>query len=237
MSASSGKSVSMKKHLSDHLLLYNLLSMVAGVALGLGDRGYRLHTLGLRLPCDRLLPRLGCQHFGVPVPHVGEHRSGLGTTLILKVATGESIERRYGADGFNRTKPYFATITLTFLYIPLFSISASKGKSDREKLYVHPADVSFCYPPLRDQFFANPNHQKEVVDLEYSHHQAVTFTTVSKNVALTIAILVTVFGKEEQYLTAFPAIMPLFQVLYLKLGDKVKELLEHREIGEEAKTG
>jgi len=61
-------------------------------------------------------------------------------------------------------------------------------KSYCQMLWIHPAYPSF----------------------EYVHHQAVVFTSVSKNVALTIAILISVFGKEGQYLSVFLAIMSIF---------------------------
>ncbi len=67
---------------------------------------------------------------------------------------------------------------------------------------------------------------KKLLSFEYGHHQAVVFTTVSKNVALTIAVLVSAFGKEGQYMAVFPAIMSIFQTLflvsYLKLSNNVK---------------
>ena len=56
---------------------------------------------------------------------------------------------------------------------------------------------------------------KYVFKLDYHDHQAVVFTSVGKNVALTIALVSVVFGSEGILLAVYPAVMSLFQLLFL----------------------
>ena len=147
--------------------------------------------------------------------------------LILGLLTRELIERKGKEGAFLRVKPYFSSVTLLFLYIMIFIIFASKS----EMILKHMTDIVLLLPvailfygitvllimPLNKYLFR----------LEYGHHQAVIFTSVSKNIALTIAILISAFGKEGQYLAVFPAIMSLFQapflMTYLKFSKKIKK--------------
>ena len=157
--------------------------------------------------------------------------------LILGVATREYIERKHGAEKFLKVKPYFSTTTLLFLYVLIFIIFASKAGMIMANLadvwMLLPVAVVFYSTMSLLTLFVN----KHILSLEYGHHQAVVFTSVSKNVALTIAILVSVFGKEGQYLAVFPAIMSLFQapflMIYLKFSRKIRAYLEKEERGVE----
>ncbi|ABN69768.1 hypothetical protein Smar_0662 [Staphylothermus marinus F1] len=71
---------------------------------------------------------------------------------------------------------------------------------------------------------------KNLFKLEYGHHQAVVFTTASKNVSITIAIPISVFGKTGQFMAVYPAIRAIFQtpilITYLRYSDKIKNLFE-----------
>ncbi len=146
--------------------------------------------------------------------------------FILGIATREYVERKHGIKTFLKIKPYFSTVTLTFLYILIFIIFASKAnlilKNYFDIILLLPVAIIFYGITVLFTLLIN----KKLFSFEYGHHQAVVFTSVSKNIALTIAILVSVFGKEGQYLAVFPAIMSLFQapflMVYLKFSPKIK---------------
>jgi len=150
--------------------------------------------------------------------------------FVLGIMTREYVERKHGKEKFLKIKPYFSTVTLTFLYILIFIIFASKAdlilKNYFDIILLLPVAVLFYGVTVLFILLIN----KKLFSFEYGHHQAVVFTSVSKNVALTIAILVSVFGKEGQYLAVFPAIMSLFQapflMIYLKLSNKIKRWFE-----------
>jgi len=169
----------------------------------------------------------------IPVP-IRMVLKNLFVILILPFLFGitvrEYIERKHGAEGFLKAKPYFSVMTLTFLYILLFVIFASKAnliiKKYMDIILLLPLAVLFYGITTLTIFFIN----RKILYMEYGRHQAVVFTTVSKNVALTIAVLILVFGKEGQYISVFPAIMSIFQTIflvsYLKLSYKVKSWFE-----------
>lgn len=150
--------------------------------------------------------------------------------LVLGIITREYIQRKHGAEKFLKIKPYFATITLFFLYILIFSIFASKSdlilKDYVDILLLLPIVILYYGITILLVLFIN----KKILKFEYRENQAVVFTSVVKNIALTIAILVAVFGKEGQYLAVFPAMMALFQspllMTYLKFSDKIKMWFE-----------
>jgi len=150
--------------------------------------------------------------------------------LFLGIITREYIERRYGEKKFIEIKPYFSTITLFFLYILLFVIFASKSnlilKNYKDIILLLPVAILFYGITILFTLLIN----KKIFSFEYGYHQAVVFTSVSKNIALTIAILVTLLGKEGQYLAIFPAIMSLFQapflMIYLKFSNKIMKWFE-----------
>ncbi len=146
--------------------------------------------------------------------------------LILGVITREYVERVHGEEKFKKVKPYFSTTTLLFLYILIFVIFASKAnlilKNYIDIFLLLPIAILFYGITVLFILLMN----KKILSFEYGHHQSVVFTSVSKNIALTIAILVSVFGRDGQYLAVFPAIMSLFQapflMLYLKFSSKIK---------------
>ena len=152
------------------------------------------------------------------------------TPLILGIITREYIERKHGAEKFLKVKPYFSSLTLIMLYLLIFVIFASKSNlilnNLRDIWLLLPIALLFYGITIFLVLMLN----KHVFNFEYGHHQAVVFTTVSKNVALTIAVLVSVFGKEGQYMAVFPAIMALFQapllMTYLKFSGKIKRWFE-----------
>jgi len=146
--------------------------------------------------------------------------------LILGITTREYIERKHGAEKFLKVKPYFSSLTLIMLYFLIFVIFASKAKLILNNL----GDIWLLLPIALLYYgitiFLVLMLNKHVFNFEYGQHQSVVFTSVSKNIALTIAILVSVFGKDGQYLAVFPAIMALFQapllMIYLKFSKKIK---------------
>jgi len=150
--------------------------------------------------------------------------------LILGIITREYIERKHGAEKFLNIKPYFSSLTLIALYLLIFVIFAAKSKLILNNL----VDI-WLLLPIALLFYGTTIFlvllfNKHVFKFEYGHHQSVVFTTVSKNIALTIAILVSVFGKEGQYMAVFPAIVVLFQapllMVYLKFSKKIKKWFE-----------
>ena len=147
--------------------------------------------------------------------------------LLLGIITREYIERRKGKESFKKIKPYASAITLLSLYILIFLIFASKSMlilqnyTDIIKLL----PVAIIYYGLSILFTLLIN--KKILNLEYGQHQSIVFTSISKNIALTIAILITIFKEDGPYLAIFPAIMSLFQapflMTYLKFSKKVKK--------------
>ncbi len=151
--------------------------------------------------------------------------------LVLGIITREYIEKKHGQEKFIKIKPYFSTITLFFLYVLIFVIFSSKAnlilKNYINIFLLFPIAILFYGVTILFTILIN----KKILSFEYGHHQAVVFTSISKNIALTIAILVSVFGKEGQYLAVFPAIMSLFQapflMIYLKFSSKIKKWFEN----------
>ncbi len=147
--------------------------------------------------------------------------------LILGVVTREYIERKHGAEKFLNLKPYFSIVTSLSLYALMFIIFVSKArlitKNYKDILLLLPVAVIFYGITIFFTLLVN----KKILKFEYGHHQSVVFTAVSKNIALTIAILVSVFGENGQYLAVFPAMMSLFQapflMIYLKFSKRVKQ--------------
>ncbi len=150
--------------------------------------------------------------------------------LVLGIITREYIERKYEANAFEKVKPYFSSITLSSLYILMFIIFTSKAemiiKNWREILLIAP--VILIYYALTIWLTLRVN--KKLLKMEYGHHQSIVFTSISKNVALTIAILVAVFGEKGMYMSIVPAIVALFQapilMLYLKSSHRIKKYFE-----------
>lgn len=150
--------------------------------------------------------------------------------LILGIATREYIERKHEVGTFEKIKPYFSTTTLSTLYLLIFIIFASKAnlivENRIEVLLIAP--VALIYYALTILLFLYIN--KRIVKLDYGQHQAVVFTSISKNIALTIAILVVVFGEKGMYMSIVPAIVALFQapilMIYLHLRHHVRRYFE-----------
>jgi len=137
--------------------------------------------------------------------------------LILGIATREYIERKHEKGTFEKIKPYFSTITLSALYLLIFIIFASKAsliiKNWKEVLLIAP--VVLIYYGFTIWLFLRIN--KKIIKLDYGQHQSVVFTSISKNVALTIAVLVAVFGKKGMYMSIVPAIVAIFQAPILMI--------------------
>lgn len=161
--------------------------------------------------------------------------------LVLGVLTRELLERKGKEGTFLKVKPYFSSITLLFLYVLIFIIFASKSELILNNLMdiVLLLPVAVLFYGITVLILLPLN--KYLFSFEYGHHQAVVFTSVSKNIALTIAILISAFGKEGQYLAIFPAIMSLFQapflMTYLKFSKKIRKWFEKEITFFERKSG
>ncbi|MHA1719147.1 MAG: arsenic resistance protein [Promethearchaeota archaeon] len=144
----------------------------------------------------------------------------LVTPLILGIITREYIERKHEEGTYKKIKPYFGTVTLIFLYALIFTIFATKAnlilKNYINILLIAPIAILYYGITILITVIFNKN----ILKLEYGKHQAVIFTSIAKNVALTIAILIAVFQQDGQYMAIAPAIVSLFQapilMLYLK---------------------
>lgn len=160
--------------------------------------------------------------------------------LVLGVITREIIERKFEEDTFKKTQPYFATITLIFLYILIFSIFATKAKLIIKHyiniLLIAPIAILFYGIMIVLTTVVN----KKILKMEYGLHQSVVFTSIGKNVAMTIAILIAEFGTNGEYMAIAPAIFALFQapifMTYLKLSPKIEKYLSLPEIKKEIET-
>ncbi len=134
--------------------------------------------------------------------------------MILGLTTREGIIEKKGKD-FKKIKPYFSLATLTFLYILIFVIFALKGKLIiehwRKVILIAPIAICFYTIMIGVAIIFN----KYLAGLGYEDHQAIVFTTVSKNIALTIGLLATVFGKNAHELAMYPAIISIFQIIFL----------------------
>ncbi|MCF2137663.1 MAG: arsenic resistance protein [Candidatus Thorarchaeota archaeon] len=153
--------------------------------------------------------------------------------FALGIGTREYIERHHGIKKYGEIKAYFSTTTLAALYVLMFLIFASKAHLILEKytIFFMIAPVALIFYPLTTYLITHVN--KRILNLEYGTHQSVVFTSVSKNVALAIAIFIAVFGEVGQYMAVAPAIMSLFQAPflmgYLRLSDRVKSFFSLKE--------
>ena len=134
--------------------------------------------------------------------------------LLLGVITRELIIERRNIK-FNEVKPLFSFITLVFLYILIFSIFALKGRAILENptkiAIIVPLASLFYIIMLAIEYIVN----KYIAKMKYEEFQAVVFTTVSKNVALTMALLAFLFGKHGYIMAIYPAIISLIQLVFL----------------------
>jgi len=134
--------------------------------------------------------------------------------LVLGLITREGLIERKNID-FKAIKPYFSLVTLVFLYILIFVIFAIKGqlivKHWEKVILIAPIASSFYIIMISIALIFN----KYLTKLCYEDNQAIVFTTVSKNVALTIGLLVTVFGESGHIMAMYPAIISIFQIIFL----------------------
>lgn len=150
--------------------------------------------------------------------------------LILGILTREYIERKHEVWTYNKIKPYLWVITLLSLYILIFIIFTSKAhiiiQHWKDILAIAPVILIYFSITILLMVFVN----KKVFKLEYWDHQSIIFTSVSKNIALTIAILIAVFWEKWMYMSIVPAIVALFQapisMFYLKLSKKIKQYFD-----------
>ena len=146
--------------------------------------------------------------------------------LVLGLITREEFIERRNID-YKEIKPYFSLVTLTFLYILIFVIFALKGqaiiKHWEKVMLIAPIAITFYTTMISIALLFS----KYLAKLDYENTQAIVFTTVSKNVALTIGLLVTIFGKSGHIMAIYPAIISIFQIIflmtYLHFSEKVKE--------------
>ncbi len=134
--------------------------------------------------------------------------------MILGLITREGLIEKKNID-FKEIKPYFSLTTLTFLYILIFVIFAIKGKLIIEHWgkVILVAPIAMCFYTIMISIALIFN--KYLARLRYEDNQAIVFTTVSKNVALTIGLLVTTFGKSGHAMAMYPAIVSIFQIIFL----------------------
>lgn len=145
--------------------------------------------------------------------------------LVLGLITREGLIERKGID-FKKIKPIFSLVTLLFLYVLIFVIFALKGqliiKHWSHVMAIAPVATLFYITMIAVALLFN----KYVAKLDYEHNQAIVFTTVSKNVALTIGLLVTAFGNSGPVIAMYPAIISLFQIVflmtYLHFNERIK---------------
>ncbi len=134
--------------------------------------------------------------------------------LILGLITREGLIEKKNVD-FKEIKAYFSLVTLIFLYILIFIIFALKGqlivKHWKEVIIIAPIAIFFYLVMIIISLFLN----KYLMKINYEDNQAIVFTTVSKNVALTIGLLVTVFGKRGHIMAMYPTIVSVFQIIFL----------------------
>ncbi len=170
----------------------------------------------------------GTAHLVVPASLILKNLLGiLVVPLVLGIATREYVERRHKVGTFQKIKPYFSTVTLSMLYLLIFFIFASKAtliiQNWKNILLIAP--VVLIYYGVTIFFSLHIN--KKLLKLKYGQHQAVVFTSISKNVALTIAVLIAVFGEKGMYMSIVPAIVALFQapilMTYLHFSKHVKK--------------
>ena len=147
--------------------------------------------------------------------------------LILGIITREYIEKKHEEWTYEKIKPYLSVITLSSLYILIFIIFESKAdlivQNWKEILVIAPVVLIYFTVTILLMIFIN----KKIFKLEYGDHQSIVFTSVSKNIALTIAILIAVFWEKWIYMSIVPAIVALFQapisMLYLKSTKYIKQ--------------
>ena len=134
--------------------------------------------------------------------------------MALGVITRELLIEKRGIK-FHEVKPIFSFLTLACLNILIFFIFSSKGK-----LLIEHRDQLLLIAPIAVTFYASLLLIAAVLNrylfhLNYENRQAVVFTSVSKNVALTIGLLTFCFKEIGSTLALYPAIMAVFQMLFI----------------------
>ncbi len=151
---------------------------------------------------------------GVPLSKI---LKSLAFVLIIPLFAGlitrEFIIEKRGVD-FKQLKPIFSLITQLSLYSLIFTIFALKGsmiiKNWRQLIIITPIAIAFYTLMITITLLFN----RHVAKISYADNQSIVFTSVSKNVALTIGLLASL-GKEGQIMAAYPAIISLFQIVFL----------------------
>ena len=146
--------------------------------------------------------------------------------LVLGILTRYLIIHKSGIKGFKAYKPYFSTVTLILLYLLMFVIFSSKALLLVKKwsiiLEIIPVAITFYLLTIGFAIILN----KYIFHFSYEQHQAIIFTSASKNVALSIAILLSVFNQDGLLMSVAPAVIALIQaptlMLYLKYKDRIK---------------
>lgn len=146
--------------------------------------------------------------------------------LILGLITREALIEKKKIN-FKEVKPYFSLVTLIFLYILIFVIFAIKGKLIIEhwRKVILIAPIAICFYTI--MIIIALLFNKYLAELKYEDNQAIIFTTVSKNVALTIGLLVIIFRKSGHAMAMYPAIISIFQIIflmnYLHFSEQIKK--------------
>ncbi|AAD36248.1 bile acid:sodium symporter [Thermotoga maritima MSB8] len=144
--------------------------------------------------------------------------------LTLGVLTREFLERKFKIE-HRRIKPLLSLLNILALYLLISIIFLTKGKMIvqhwKNSLLVAPVSALYYLTAISSAILLN----RYAVRLSYEDHQAVVFTTVSKNVALTIGLLATSFASGQ--LAMYPAIVSLFQIIflmsYLHLSERIQK--------------
>jgi len=146
--------------------------------------------------------------------------------LVLWILTREYIERKYKNLVFNDIKPIFWLVSLIALYVLIFSIFESKANV----VITHWKDIFHILLPVLFYYIisilAILYINKNVLKLEYWDHQSVVFTSVAKNIALTIAILISILWDKwvevAIYIVMMSLIQPIVLMIYLKNKKRVR---------------
>ncbi len=134
--------------------------------------------------------------------------------LIFGVITREIIEHKLKLQ-FDEIKPLFSLITISCLYFLVFVIFALKGRLIFDHyidfIKIAPITVIFYFVTTTLLLLLN----KFAFHISYEDNQAIFFTTIGKNVALTIGLLTTAFGPLGHKMAMYPAIISIFQIIFL----------------------
>ena len=134
--------------------------------------------------------------------------------LILGIVTREFIEKGLNMQ-FEEIRPVFSLVSLSSMYLLIFLIFATKGWFIMEHYmdFIKIAPIVIIFYVIATAFLLLIN--RFLFGISYGDNQAIVFTGLCKDVVLTIGLLTTAFGSLGHKMAMYPAIISVFQIIFL----------------------